>query len=216
MNTITKIIIGLVAVIIIAAISSQLSKEKKQRDEKIKELVSGAENPKSTLQVPIAYSAQLNELFNDLKSEEDDLSRLSLERPADIITASEMFNKYITFLEIDNADSTKKYAQKVQQLKTAVINSQKRVFPKLRTTFHKYIASVLWQSDVDVIENSKGGTTLTFIGSHFAANRNKQSTQESFNKYFTALRYKRINYKWYKNADELTYYTVDSKKDSDL
>ena len=71
----------------------------------------------------------------------------------------------------------------------------------------------MWEHDCDV---SISGRTITFTAGIFAANANIKDAYQNISDALRDLRFKRCNFKWYRYADEYTYYTIDSKNDTDL
>lgn len=99
------------------------------------------------------------------------------------------------------------------QLQAELKKKQQIRFPKLRKNYYELLKETLWREDIEV---TNYGTTLNFIGGTFAANKNKEDFQNLFNEQFHLLRFKKITYRWYKEEDKYTYYTLSSKKDSEL
>ncbi|MFI5264708.1 MAG: hypothetical protein ACHQM6_09355, partial [Candidatus Kapaibacterium sp.] len=67
-----------------------------------------------------------------------------------------------------------------------------------------------------IICSGSGNTTVTFIHSDFADNKEKAEFQSHVKNVFVALRFKKTIYKWIEHDDEYTYYTIDSPEDGDL
>lgn len=101
-------------------------------------------------------------------------------------------------------------------LKSKVIALQKIEFPKMRKNYGEILKKKLWSQDISVSTKNTGHTTLEFIGGIFASNQNKQDFQETLNDILRQLRFKRVNYKWYKYDDEYTYYSMKTEKDGEL
>ena len=97
--------------------------------------------------------------------------------------------------------------------KAQLIAAQKKYYPRLRKSYAKFMKDKLWENDIEV---QFGGTTITFIGGYFAANANIKETQESVSEMLTLLKFKQVNYRWYKGADEFTYYKLESSSDGSL
>ncbi|ADV48762.1 hypothetical protein Celal_1450 [Cellulophaga algicola DSM 14237] len=91
-----------------------------------------------------------------------------------------------------------------------------REFPILRKEYAKIIAKKIWENDIDVTSSSRGNRYINFSGGVFAANKNKQEFQEQVNEVLKMFRFNQSRYRWYKGADEYTYYTIYEGKDSDL
>ena len=101
-------------------------------------------------------------------------------------------------------------------LKSKVIALQKTEFPKMRKNYGEILKKKLWSEDISVSTKGTGHTTLEFIGGIFASNQNKQDFQETLNEILSQLRFKRVNYKWYKYDDEYTYYSIKTEQDGEL
>lgn len=100
--------------------------------------------------------------------------------------------------------------------KNKVIALQKTEFPKLRKSYGEFIKGELWREDIEVTMKGNGSSTLEFVGGTFASNQNKEDTQKTLREILTQLRFKRVNYKWYKYDDEYTYYSMDTPADGEL
>lgn len=103
-----------------------------------------------------------------------------------------------------------------KKLEAKVSNSQLKSFPKLRMVYYNIMQEKLWEHDVDIKIGGKRNTVLNLTAGYFAANNNIKSTQEALHEMLVNLRFKQINYRWYKGDDEYTYYTVESPKDSEV
>jgi len=101
-------------------------------------------------------------------------------------------------------------------LKSKVIALQKSEFPKLRKNYGDILKQKLWAENIEVKTKGTTSTTLEFVGGIFANNKNKQDFQEALSEILNLLRFKRINYKWYKYDEEYTYYSLTTKQDGDL
>jgi len=101
-------------------------------------------------------------------------------------------------------------------LKFKVERLQVNEFPKMRLRFATVLKKELWTDNIEVSIGGSANTTLTFTGGTFTNNANKQEYQSSLSEIFNLLRFKRINYKWYKFDDEYTYYTLTTSPDKAL
>jgi hypothetical protein len=101
-------------------------------------------------------------------------------------------------------------------LKFKVERLQVNEFPKMRLRFATVLKKELWTDNIEVAIGGNANSTLTFTGGVFANNANKQEYQSSLSEIFNLLRFKKINYKWYKYDDEYTYYTLSNNPDSSL
>lgn len=82
-------------------------------------------------------------------------------------------------------------------------------YQRLRMEYAKILAKEAWIEDIDVEISGKKSDVLTITGSHFAANRNIQAFQDGIHEAMVRLRFKESRYKWYKESDEYTSYTID-------
>jgi hypothetical protein len=102
------------------------------------------------------------------------------------------------------------------QLKPKVANMQIKEFPKLRKEYANIVAKKMWENDIEVTSNGTNNKYINFSGGIFAANKNKQDFQNEVHEVLKMFRFNQSRYRWYKGADEYTYYTIYEGKDSDL
>jgi hypothetical protein len=93
---------------------------------------------------------------------------------------------------------------------------QVREFPKIRKRYAELVNEKMWENDIGVVAIGGANSTLEFTGGIFASNKNIKSSQEIISDMVKLLRFDRVNYRWYKNAEEYSYYEVKSLKDSDV
>ena len=93
---------------------------------------------------------------------------------------------------------------------------QIKEFPILRKTYVEVSKAELWVNDIDVSGSGTNTTCINYAGHIFAANANKQDFQDKLHAIMNELRFKKSTYRWYKGADEYTYYTIDSPGDGDI
>ncbi len=103
-----------------------------------------------------------------------------------------------------------------KQLMPKVVNLQVREFPKLRNEYAKIAAKTMWVNDIEVYSNGTNNKNINFTGGIFAANNNKKDFQSTVREVLKMFRYNQARYRWYKGADEYTYWTIYEGKDSDL
>lgn len=115
---------------------------------------------------------------------------------------------------LEHSDSEIVNASKKMEAKAKSI--QKKEFPKIRKEYGKLMKEEMWEQNIEVKTLGRNYTTLEFIGGIFASNKNKKDVMESLSDMLHKLRFKRVNYKWYKYDDEYTYYTLKSKDDTEL
>lgn len=103
-----------------------------------------------------------------------------------------------------------------RQLKSKIVNLQVREFPKMRQEYAKVVGKLMWEHDVYVNPSGSRNVYLNFVGGLFAANKNIKDFQEQLQDAPALFRFKQTRYRWYKEADEYTYYTTYEGTDSDL
>ena len=106
--------------------------------------------------------------------------------------------------------------KKLNTFKKKVRNAQIKYLPKLRDAYGPATRDVLWEHDMSSRTIGTGYRTIEFVGAVFAANRNIKDFHNEVHSVLYQLRFKQARYKWYKGADEYTYYDIDSPDDSAL
>jgi hypothetical protein len=102
-----------------------------------------------------------------------------------------------------------------QELKTKVANLQAKEFPILRKRYGKIVAAEMWEHDITIKTAGKNNTTLDLTGATFAANKNIKEFQTTLNEILTTLRFRQTRYRWYKGADEYTYFDLNVPSDKE-
>lgn len=214
--------ITLVTSFILFGVTSDLSPEDDVSDEKmVTESTSKAENikknekqlEKKLKEEEVKENKQIAQLERELASLKKGIDfskyRGSIE---DLQFEIILFGTWASLIK-ENEDSDNEEVKKLaKQLKSKVASIQGREFPKLRREYAKFVASKLWVED---IESYASGTTINFSGGVFAANRNKQEFQEGIQELLNMFRFRQARYRWYKGADEYTYYTIYEGRDAD-
>jgi len=103
--------------------------------------------------------------------------------------------------------------KKLKTFKYLVIKNRKTILPKLRKDYANILDAKLWEYNVDVISFGKNYKYLELVSGMFANNKNIKTTQTSLADMAGNLRFSQIRYKWYKGAQEYTYYNLHSPKD---
>jgi len=103
-----------------------------------------------------------------------------------------------------------------RQLKPKIVNLQVREFPKMRQEYAKVVGKLMWEHDIYVNSNGNRHSYLNLTGAIFAANKNIKDAQQQLQDAPKLFRFRQTRYRWYKEADEYTYYTTYEGKDSDL
>lgn len=109
-------------------------------------------------------------------------------------------------------DENKKLADRLEKKVTA---RQVKEFPILRKNYAKAAAEKLWENDIYMTTSGSNNSIVNLTGGLFAANKNIAETQKTLLDILSQFRFKEVRYRWYKGADEFTYYKLDTPKDSD-
>ena len=102
---------------------------------------------------------------------------------------------------------------KVQELESVILQTQKTLYPKLRSAMCEYLSDELWIEDTKVKCN---WSTITVIKNAFVKNANIAATHDAIRQVLLDYRFDRINYKRSESSyAEYTYFDLKSKKDSE-
>jgi len=118
-------------------------------------------------------------------------------------------------MEGENSDDYK-LKKLSKKLKIKVTRLQSKEFPILRKEYAKIFGKKMWENDIVISANGNGRKIINFTGGLFAANKNIKDFQTQLNEVLTIFRFKKSHYRWYKGANEYTYYTIYEGKDTDL
>lgn len=155
-------------------------------------------------------------LENNIKSlNNDDLAK-DIKSVDEIVIAVAIYKAYVSIVREGQLSENPEEQKLAKELERKVSKSQVKNFPKLRLAYYKLIKEKLWVNDIDVNVGGAKNTTLQFTAGIFAANKNIQETQNTLSEMFSNLRFKQIQYRWYKGDDEYTYYNIKSPKDSEV
>jgi hypothetical protein len=94
--------------------------------------------------------------------------------------------------------------------------AQQRLLPGLRVGFGKRASQILWEHDTYVTVAGDGNRVINITAGMFASNANIKAAQEQLGEVLTKLRFKEVRYRWYKGADEFTYYKLETPPDAKL
>jgi hypothetical protein len=114
--------------------------------------------------------------------------------------------------KIDTGD----YAKTVVKLRKQLMKLQKQEFPQIRKAYAEIIAGTMWEYNIYCTASGNGYTVLNMTGGDYASNSEIKKTQATIRSFVTRLRFKEVRYRWYKGADEFTYYKLESSPDDDI
>lgn len=191
------------------------------------ELQAGKENDKA---ISTLANVSAGEINNDAAEEAKTKEQLerelkSMEKPFDAetfsgsVTSAQMgvvlFATYKNIIRDAKATSNKEILDLATKLEKKVLARQAQAFPKLRKNYADAAAEKLWESNIYVTVSGANNSVLNMTGGLFASNKNIKQTQETIQEIATQFRFKEVRYRWYKGADEFTYYKLETPKDSE-
>jgi hypothetical protein len=200
---------------VIAFLSCGPTSTSEDRNPPIKETAPSKDKSSRVLSVDPVKSFK-EQLVDEIKTIDD---------PFDYVSASSipMLQGYLVTFNIwrgevnrgekDSNDTIKKSAV---TLKKKLIAKQAQELPKMRKHYAKLLAEGLWDQDVYVACTGNGNSILNITAGMFAANANIKQFQTMIADQVNEFRFKEIRYRWYKGADEFTYYKIESPADKEL
>ena len=97
-----------------------------------------------------------------------------------------------------------------------IVSTQKRMLPALRDAYGPAMRKLLWEADGSARTIGAGYKTVEFVAASFARNANIKETHTEIRDMLVRLRFTRAQYKWFKQASEYSYYTMDAPSDQEL
>lgn len=114
-------------------------------------------------------------------------------------------------LKLDEEDEKKR-----QKFRSLASKKQAQMLPVLRDAYGPLMRKQLWEADGSARTFGPGFRTIEFVSGAFARNANIKKIQEQMRETLLMLRFTRAEYKWFKQASEYTYYTLEAPRDSDM
>jgi hypothetical protein len=111
----------------------------------------------------------------------------------------------------DNSENIK-LAQHLQKM---VTQRQVKEFARMRKSYAEAAAEKLWESNIYITVSGNNNSIINLTGGLFASNKNIADTQQTLQDILSEFRFKEVRYRWYKGADEFTYYKLETPKDSE-
>ncbi len=102
------------------------------------------------------------------------------------------------------------------RLRQSLAAVQRRAFPRFRDAYGPIARAKVWEDDMDVRTVGGGYRTIQFTGALFAANRNIAEFQRGVIETLQTLRFKRAEYRWYRDASQYQYYDFESPDDGEV
>ena len=104
----------------------------------------------------------------------------------------------------------------LSDFKSQVSGVQAAAFPRMRDAFGPIWRKVFQKADVNIRTVGPGYRTIEVIGAAFADDQMKKEFTDLFWKTLHIFRFKRLTFKWHKDADDYTYDDIKSPDDRDL
>ena len=120
------------------------------------------------------------------------------------------------FIRKGLASDDKEVLDLAKKLKLKVSSLQKTEFPQMRKACTKLLAEKMWENDMYISSEGAPYTTLNLTAGVFAANKNIKQIQTTLYEALVQYRFKQTRYRWYKDQDEFTYYTIESPNDDEI
>lgn len=127
-----------------------------------------------------------------------------------------LFSVWTKMVEDSKKYDDNEIKQMGNKLKSKVERLQVKEFPRLRKEYGKILKEKLWEENIEVKTKRSSHSTLDFTGTLFANNKNIKTFEETISEGLYIFRFKRVQYRWIKHADEYTYYELSSPKDKEL
>ena len=102
------------------------------------------------------------------------------------------------------------------ELRRTLAEVQARAFPRFRDAYGPLARAKLWENDMEVRTGGRGFRTIQFTAGAFAANRNIAEFQQGVQEVLDLFRFKRAEYRWYRDAREYSTYTLETPADTDI
>ena len=117
------------------------------------------------------------------------------------------------FEEGRDFDLTPEQEHTRQELHQTLSRNQAAVFPAVRDAYGPLLRQRLWEHDGYARTIGAEYRRIEIVNAAFAANRNIAEFHETVRETLMQLRFTRVDYKWFKQAREFSYYTLEPPSD---
>ncbi|MBI6629744.1 hypothetical protein [Pontibaca salina] len=100
-----------------------------------------------------------------------------------------------------------------QDFRVHLSQQQAELFPKIRDAYGPALRRELWEADGWARSHAAGFRRLEVVNPLFAANRNIADFHKKSRETFLQLRFTRIDYKWFRQASEYSYMSLEPPAD---
>lgn len=105
---------------------------------------------------------------------------------------------------------------KRQRFRKMVVDKQVQMLPALRDAYGPAMRKELWIADGSARTIGQGYRTVEFVSVAFARNAHIQQIHDEMREILLMLRFTRAQYRWFEQASEYSYYSMEPPNDSDL
>ena len=104
----------------------------------------------------------------------------------------------------------------VKQFRPKVESIQIREFPLMRKEYAIVANKLMWENNIEVSSSGTGNKNITFTGGVFEIIKTLKIFIMRYLMFWDHFCFSKVNYKWYKGAEEYTSGDLYEGKDSDL
>lgn len=112
-------------------------------------------------------------------------------------------------------NSNEIYFKRYKKLYPKIKAIQIKIFPYFRKEFASMANSKLWIADGAASVRGSRDEILRLVSSDFVSHQNIQNSYDAIIGKLEELRFKRVEFLWYKYDDDYTYYKINSPSDVD-
>jgi len=119
-------------------------------------------------------------------------------------------------IQIGKGLKIKTLYKKAEKARLKLSKIQKRRLPILRKQWVAHLDEDAWINDGNFYCRGNGNTILLAVHHGFVLNRNMRDAMKAIEPLAIDLNFKRLEFKSYKESDEVTSWTLTTKKDSEI
>ena len=122
----------------------------------------------------------------------------------------------LLYEEGENLELNDDAQKKRQQFRQLLVRKQAELLPQMRDAYGPAMRQQLWEADGSARTIGEGYRTVEFVSATFARNANIKKIHSEVHENLMMLRFTRAQYKWFKQASEYSYFTMEAPTDSDI
>lgn len=168
-------------------------------------------------QIELTEQERVRKALERINKEIDSITKYDWSAYRDSVTSIQieiaLFSAYASLVDeyINDVNPTVKKA--AIQFKARVSALQKKEFPKMRKSYADLVGATMWEHNIKVATLWNSNSTIELVWGIFANNKNVKESYLLLSDMLKALRFDRVNFKWYKYDDEYNYYDIESSPD---